>query len=72
MSLNETQTQTTAAQFEGTLPDNAVVELRLHLNTDANKASLQLRLNNSAGLQGLVDDLKTIRNRLIQKYNLTP
>lgn len=72
MPLTETESQTTHARFEGDLPDGAKLEITITVNTGANTAGMQLRLNGSAGMQGIVNDLKTIRNRLIAKYNLTP
>lgn len=72
MPLTETESQTRHARFDGDLPSGARVDITLTLNTGTDTAGLQLRLSGSAGLQGLVDDMKTIRNRLIQKYGLTP
>jgi len=72
MAIKEKESQVKSAQFNGELPSGADVEINLSLNVDTNIAHLRMRLNDSAGLQGLANDLKTIRNFLIQKYNLTP
>ena len=72
MPLNERESQIRQAHFDGTLPSGANLEADLTLNTGTNTANFRIRMSSSAGLQGVADDLKTIRNFLIQKYNLTP
>lgn len=72
MPLTETESQTKYAKFDGALPSGADIEILLTLDTGTNNATMRLRLSGSAGLQGIADDLKVIRNRIVQKYDLNP